>query len=329
LSTFLKRFNFFLANLPSELSRTSEDAELKEAAQAELNGLEEQFTEAFVAAVTVLLPAEDYDSSDAVIEVVPGAGGIEAGIFAQEIFDMYVAYTRSLGNNVEVTEYNASRVSGASNSSSKSLTGISRASATITGVGVFRALKFETGVHRVQRVPATSTRLQTSTCSVAVLPQPDLETFPIPKSDLKAEFMRSSGPGGQSVQTMNSAVRLTHLPTGTAVECQEGKSQMRNQEKALEKLKSILYQKKFSEELSMMQKSRKSQIGNMDRNEKVRTYNFTRNMITDHRIGESRQINLSQFFAGSAGFKPVEDFYTLLVGVTDRERLHFVLKSEP
>jgi peptide chain release factor 1 len=194
---------------------------------------------------------------------------------------------------------------------------------------VFRALKFETGVHRVQRVPATSTRLQTSTCSVAVLPQPDLETFPIPKSDLKAEFMRSSGPGGQSVQTMNSAVRLTHLPTGTAVECQEGKSQMRNQEKALEKLKSILYQKKFSEELSMMQKSRKSQIGNMDRNEKVRTYNFTRNMITDHRIGESRQINLSQFFAGSAGFKPVEDFYTLLVGVTDRERLHFVLKSEP
>ena len=272
-----------------------------------------------------ILPREVYDTSDAVLEVVPGAGGGEASIFAQEIFGLYTEYTRHLGFDVEVVEYLENTVKG-------SVRGISKAVANIgggIGEGVFKVLKFETGVHRVQRVPVNSKQIHTSTCSVAVLPQPDLESFPIPNSDLKYEFSKASAPGGQSVNTSESACRVVHLPTGTTVECQERKSAHQNKAIATERLRTILYQRKFSAELAKVSSSRKSQIGNMDRNEKVRTYNFARNTVTDHRIGESRTLNLGQFFVGQSGFKPLEEFREILLREDEKERLLAVLSSEP
>ena len=302
-----------------------ESGELGEAAKDELEALRARITEAVEAAVPDILPREVYDTSDAVLEVVPGAGGGEASIFAQEIFGLYTEYTRHLGFDVEVVEYLENTVKG-------SVRGISKAVANIgggIGEGVFKVLKFETGVHRVQRVPVNSKQIHTSTCSVAVLPQPDLESFPIPNSDLKYEFSKASAPGGQSVNTSESACRVVHLPTGTTVECQERKSAHQNKAIATERLRTILYQRKFSAELAKVSSSRKSQIGNMDRNEKVRTYNFARNTVTDHRIGESRTLNLGQFFVGQSGFKPLEEFREILLREDEKERLLAVLSSEP
>ena len=210
------------------------------------------------------------------------------------------------------------------------LSGITKAVAKVGGCsqGVFKMLKFETGVHRVQRVPVNSTQIHTSTCSVAVLPQPDLESFPIPNPDLKYEFTRASGPGGQNVNTHDSACRVVHLPTGTTVECQERKSPIQNKAIATERLRMILYQKKFNAELATMNRSRRSQIGNMDRNEKVRTYNSARNMVTDHRIGESRSVSLGQFFSGQSGFRPLEEFREILLREDEKQRLMAVLTSD-
>merc|ERR1719187_2902911 len=194
---------------------------------------------------------------------------------------------------------------------------------------VFRLLKFESGVHRVQRVPVTGTkadRLQTSTCSVAVLPEPKDIDIKLDKRDLKFEYMRSKGAGGQSVNTADSACRVTHLPTGITIECQEERSQIKNQKKAIKKLQSRLYQMDFENNLKLTTSSRKLQIGNMNRNEKIRTYNYNRHMITDHRIGEAKVLqNMSLFLTGGLGFSVLEEFHEGLLQVDKEERLKQLL----
>ena len=212
------------------------------------------------------------------LEVVPGAGGQEASLFAEEIFNFYLNYCQTRGCEVEVVELTKTKVT-----SSKTLTstGIVKGVARVVSdsLPVFRLLKFESGVHRVQRVPVTGTkadRLQTSTCSIAVLPEPRDIRVEVGERDLKWEFMRASGAGGQGVNTADSAVRLTHLPSGTVVESQEERAQAQNKKRALKKLENILYKVQWEAEQRKVASSRKLQVGNMNRNEKIRTYNFNR-----------------------------------------------------
>ena len=212
------------------------------------------------------------------LEVVPGAGGQEASLFAEEIFHFYINYCQSRGCEVEVVELTKTKVT-----SSKTLTstGIVKGVARVVSdsLPVFRLLKFESGVHRVQRVPVTGTkadRLQTSTCSMAVLPEPRDIRVEVSERDLKWEFMRASGAGGQGVNTADSAVRLTHLPSSTVVESQEERAQAQNKKRALKKLQNILYTAQWEADQKKVSSSRKLQVGNMNRNEKIRTYNFNR-----------------------------------------------------
>ena len=218
------------------------------------------------------------------LEVVPGAGGQEASLFAEEIFNFYLNYCQTRGCEVEVVELTKTKVT-----SSKTLTstGIVKGVARVVSdsLPVFRLLKFESGVHRVQRVPVTGTkadRLQTSTCSIAVLPEPRDIRVEVGERDLKWEFMRASGAGGQGVNTADSAVRLTHLPSGTVVESQEERAQLQNKKRALKKLQKILYQQQWEAEQKKVASSRKLQVGNMNRNEKIRTYNFNRCVCLIH-----------------------------------------------
>ncbi len=203
-----------------------------------------------------------YDEDDATLEVRAGAGGQEAGIFAHEVFQLYCRYAQYLGFDVEVTERQEFNPT-ASSGKEVTTTGVRSAVAAVSGAGVFRALKYECGVHRVQRVPVTGThsdRLQTSTCSVAVVPLSRRVEIDVPKKDLKYESMRSSGAGGQNVNKVNSACRLTHLPTGTVVTCEEERSLLQNEAKALLKLKQELYRRKFEEQITRQNNSRKFQV---------------------------------------------------------------------
>ena len=224
------------------------------------------------------MPSEKYDDENAMLEVVPGAGGQEASLFAEEIFNFYINYCQSRGCEVEVVELTKTKVT-----SSKTLTntGIVKGVARVVSdsLPVFSLLRFESGVHRVQRVPVTGTkadRLQTSTCSMAVLPEPRDIRVEVSEKDLKWEFMRASGAGGQGVNTADSAVRLTHLPSSTVVESQEERAQAQNKKRALKKLHNILYQAQWEKDQKKVSSSRKLQVGNMNRNEKIRTYNFNR-----------------------------------------------------
>ena len=241
---------------------------------------------------------EKYDDENAIMEVVPGAGGQEASLFAEEIFNFYISYCQQQGCDIEVIEETKNVVNKSSKAvassgiikvaihyklfSSRQVTccqGVVRILGEQAGSQVFRLLKFESGVHRVQRVPVTGSkadRLQTSTCSVAVLPEPRNIAVKLQDRDLKWEFMRASGAGGQGVNTADSAVRLTHLPSGTVVESQEERAQAQNKKRARKKLETILYQQEWEADQKKLSSSRKLQIGNMNRNEKIRTYNFNR-----------------------------------------------------
>jgi len=303
------------------------DPELRELAESDLKSLVGDVKDLVDVITDRILPVEKFDQQNAMMEVVPGAGGLEAAMFAEEIFDMYLEYVRSMGCHAEIVELVKSSVG--KQTKFVSDTGITKGVALITGEQVFRKLKFECGVHRVQRVPVTGTksdRLQTSTCSVAVLPEPKDIDIKLDKRDLKFEYMRSKGAGGQSVNTADSACRVTHLPTGITIECQEERSQIKNQKKALKKLQSRLYQMDFENDLKVTTSSRKLQIGNMNRNEKIRTYNYNRHMITDHRIGEAKVLqNMSLFLTGGLGFSVLEEFHEGLLQVDKEERLKQLL----
>ena len=265
-----------------------EDAELAEMALAEIPELEQRIKDLEMKIQISLLPPEVGEDRDAIVEIRAGTGGAEAALFAADLYRMYNRFGEANGIKIETLEASQSELGGFREV-------IFRAS----GDSVFRKLRYESGVHRVQRVPATEAqgRIHTSTATVAVLPEAEEVDFELKPDELRIEVCRAGGPGGQGVNTTDSAVQVMHIPTGTIVRCQDGRSQQKNKEKALGILRSRLLEKKQQEEAEKYSAHRRSLIGGGGREEKVRTYNYPQNRVTDHRIGMTLY-NLDRFVEG-------------------------------
>lgn len=288
----------------------SGDADFKAMAKEELPALEAKKAELEAALRLLLLPKDPNDEKDVIIEIRAAAGGDEAALFAEEVLQMYLRFAARRGWKAELVD-----------SSGGNQGGLKDATLTLAGEHVYSVMKYESGVHRVQRVPATETqgRIHTSTITVAVMPEAEEADVQVKDADVDMQVMRSTGAGGQSVNTTDSAVRLTHKPTGIVVKCQQEKSQLKNRAMAMKMLRTRLYEMELERLKNERDGLRKGQVGSGDRSEKVRTYNFPQDRLTDHRIGYTRH-NLPAAMAGN-----IDDLFAAL-------RTHFqaeALKGGP
>ena len=273
------------------------DPEMKEMAQEELESAKETIARLEEELKVLLLPRDPNDSRNVVMEIRGGVGGEEAMLFAADLFRMYTMYVESRGWRLEVVNANETE-----------LGGIKEIEFMVEGEGAWSRLKFESGTHRVQRVPVTesSGRIQTSAATVAVLPEAEEVEFTIDPKDLQIDTFRSSGAGGQHVNKTESAIRITHLPTGVVVECQDERSQYKNKDRAMKILRSKLYEAEQERQNAAIAAQRRSQVGSGDRSERIRTYNFPQGRVTDHRLtGDVKNFNIDSVING--GLDPIID----------------------
>ena len=285
-----KDYKNVLSNLSSakEVLSTEKDPEFRELAKMELEELEPQQEKLEEQLKQMLIPKDPADSKNSILEIRAGAGGDEASIFAGDLLRMYQKFCEQQGWKLAISDF----VDGTAG-------GFNKVVANVTGTDVYGKLKYESGVHRVQRVPTTETqgRVHTSAASVVVLPEMDDVEVDLDLNDVRRDEFCSSGPGGQSVNTTYSAIRLTHIPTGLVVQCQDQKSKLKNYDKALKELKSRLYAIELQKKQEEVGAERRSMIGGGDRSDKIRTYNYPQGRVTDHRIGKSVH-NLPQVMDG-------------------------------
>jgi peptide chain release factor 1 len=290
VDTAYKNYKNILDNLKSakELLEIETDPEMREMAKMEIDSLETQRPELEEAIKVLLIPKDPEDDKNAILELRAGTGGDEACIFVEDVFRMYTMYFKEMGWQYDIL-----------NSSEGGTKGYKEISMEVTGSGIYGMLKFESGVHRVQRVPETESqgRVHTSAITVAVLPEAEEVDFDLDMNDVRKDTFRASGAGGQHINKTESAIRLTHIPTGVVVECQDGRSQHKNLEKAISVLRSRLYQLELDRVQSERAAQRKTLVSTGDRSAKIRTYNYPQGRITDHRINKT-MYNLGAFMNG-------------------------------